>query len=63
VIRSGEGWNLTLHNAAGEIFAFHCLLEVVEALADGTATKEERRMFRDNLLAELQRQDSLEAAS
>jgi len=55
------GWNVTIRDEANGLVEFQCPLEVVEALAEGSASWRETESFRHNLLDELGQARSVEA--
>ena len=57
------GWRVTIRHEQKGVFEFQCPLEVVEALAEGSASDEETEGLRHNILAELGQGTPLEAAS
>lgn len=57
------GWTVTIRDERNGVVEFQCPLEVVEALADGFASKEETEGFRKNILAELDQLSTEQEAS
>jgi len=55
------GWRVTIRHERKGVFEFQCPLDVVESLAEGSASEEETEGLRRNILAELEQMESLEA--
>jgi hypothetical protein len=55
------GWRVTIRHEQKGVFEFQCPLDVVESLAEGSASVEEAEGLRRNILAELVQVESLEA--
>jgi hypothetical protein len=56
------GWRVTIRDQQKGVVEFQCPLEVVEALAEGSASEEETEGLRHNILVELGQPESLGAA-
>ena len=57
-----RGWQVSIHHDAKGLVEFQCPLEVIEAIAEGTATREELEGFHQDVLAELAQAGFLEVA-
>jgi hypothetical protein len=55
------GWNVVIRDGQSDVVEFRCSLEVVQAIAEGSATERQLQGFRHDILAELGQTQALEA--